>query len=57
MDLCETPRGVIDVVSQLQVVLVRPDAVYLLSRWRIARGERYASWGLHTALKQYGDVG
>jgi hypothetical protein len=47
----------LDIKSSLEKPLdqvLRSDDVYLLSRWRNARGERYEGWGVHQQLKSIG---
>jgi len=47
----------LDIKSSLEKPLdsvLRKDDVYLLSRWRNARGERYEGWGCHDQLKAIG---
>ncbi len=34
--------------------VLRPDDVYLLSRWRNSVGEMYEGWGMHDQLKEFG---
>ena len=47
----------IDIKGSLEKPLdqvLRSDDVYLLSRWRNAKGERYEGWGVHDELKAIG---
>jgi inositol phosphorylceramide mannosyltransferase catalytic subunit len=47
----------LDIKSSIERPLdevLRPDDVYLLSRWRNAEGELYEGWGIHDQLKQMG---
>ncbi len=47
----------LDIKSSLEKPLdavLRPDDVYLLSRWRNSVGELYEGWGMHDQLREYG---
>lgn len=47
----------LDIKSSLERPLdevLRPDDVYLLSRWRNSIGELYEGWGMHNQLREFG---